>query len=325
MVYGVYKDKITVWDLKTGDVFKTIENKRLYSSWLPECYYEILGICLWKTKYLISGDSHGYLKIWDFDSGDVKSLRQNSPIQCLVAMDENTVVSGSQDGSLQFWNISISIDQCTVAECIATMKLSGGVGCLCKLTATRIVVEYHKNGISDTDIYDFKSNKIEFITGFKHTRLFNHVAILDDSNIVCSGPDIDKIWNFQSKSDVWRFPSPSDRDKSNNCCLVVISPNTIVISRDEIKVWIKTSTSCWVCDQRYNYSAKWLLNFGTRWLVGGNGKTILVWDLESLNKVREIFGPCSIATSNSFPANFSAKYFEQQLDLDLPISSLYMN
>lgn len=86
--------KIRIWDTKNYicvNVFEGHKDSVKCLSWSPD------------GRYLVSGSDDSTLKIWDVDNESKKPLTNNmhtGPINCVLWLKSNTIISGSDDGTL---------------------------------------------------------------------------------------------------------------------------------------------------------------------------------------------------------------------------------
>lgn len=103
IINGIANSTIKVWCLKTGKTLRTIS--------LPElCYWDtyVNSVCLSPEQAIIASNSQEEIKVWDFDSGE---LRHNltghcGMVYCLaISPDGQTLASGCEDYTIKLWNL----------------------------------------------------------------------------------------------------------------------------------------------------------------------------------------------------------------------------
>ena len=109
------------WDFEEWHVPASQEHIRVLSTWE--------GLPISETPLLVAGSDHGRLTVWDFASGRIISSRMNAHlgtirgVRFLLIQGIPWVVSGGDDGALNFWNTELTrnyrIDLGAPVLCIA--------------------------------------------------------------------------------------------------------------------------------------------------------------------------------------------------------------
>ena len=246
---------IKVWNLETKECLRTLEGHT----------EKINCINVLANGHLISGCDDKLLKVWIPSSGvclktiiltdviySIKVLSGNrlacglggqlecgkwleghiDPIECIIVIPDETLVSGSQDFTIKLWNFSLK-------KCKTLEGHSLSVFCLLLLNNGRLV-----SGSADTTIkiWNVDNRKCirtlightDFVWGLESTNKHDLISCSKDKSI--------KIWNTTSGECMHTLTGHLDGVfclKVNAAYYILVSSSTEII-----KIWDLTSRQC---------------------------------------------------------------------------------
>ena len=178
------KSKIFIWDIQNDVLLKI----------MSECIQSINALEFSPNgKKIVSGNSYGYIKIWDTFTGELTTIMRNKKSITSVAYtyDEKIIVSGSVDKTVKIWEASTGVLLNTFhghLKSIICIALSMDNTLIASAGMDKKII-----------IHDFKTGQI--LKKFKgHTEYINTISFSkDDHNLVSGAADNEiKIWNIDT-------------------------------------------------------------------------------------------------------------------------------
>ena len=224
-VSGSADKTIKVWDARKSTCLVTLTGHRF-------------GVSCLKTmsENIIASASNKSIKIWNIEKGRcINTLEGHSMrVKCLTCLPNRTLVSGSEDGTIKFWD---SDQQLQFWVCIKTFTDVSSIGCLLFLSNGRLASGSANGMIS---IWNVDSGECEKSL-FGHVKSVEKLYALESGELVsCS--DAIKIWNVESGTLIKTLYGHDDAIRSlkirKNGSLLSCSRN------GEFKMWNLETSEC---------------------------------------------------------------------------------
>ena len=219
-----------------------------------------------------------------------------------IAADGQTLVSGSQDGSLTFW-------QLPSGEQLA--KLSGHSEAITALAMSRdrqTLVSGSKNGT--IKIWDIANTQERYnISGNSYP--INALAISPNGEILATGhgDGTVKLWNLATGEEIRTISTHSQAVNS-----LVFTPNGQVLAsgsgNEIIKLWQVETGEAMPNDRRHTGKV-WAiapLTEGKLFVISSFDKTIKIWDLYSGEEIRRLSDNSGTIWTVTLPPNFQETF-----------------
>ncbi|MDD2829348.1 MAG: metallophosphoesterase [Sulfuricurvum sp.] len=266
-------EKIKFWDLVTYDCTMTL-NGNISSP-------TALAVVDINTLAISSGDT---IKLWDITQQSYIALQGHSnSVTSLALMGKNTLVSGSYDKKIKFWDL-------TTYKCIATIKGNN------KIISSFTFVDKNTLAIvldhTSIKLWDITS-RIYSATLEGHTKSISSLVLVDKNTLASSSYDNTiKLWNLTSHKCNVTLEGHTNVVSS----LALVDKNTLASSSydNTIKLWDITTGKC-ITLEGHTSSVTSLVLVDTNTLVSSShDKTIKFWDISTHECI------ATIESQNSF-------------------------
>ena len=268
---------IRIWDLKTGDLIKTIEG---HENWVSSVSLTPNG------KFIVSGAFDHTIRIWELETGRlVNTLKGHKSWINTVAVTPNGefIISGSNDNSICIWDFE-------TGSLINTLHEDG------LLVNTLAISPNGKFIISGADdnicIWELKNN-CPINTIEIHKGSVNAVAVTPNSKFIVAGiSDYIRIWELESGKTIRILEGQEGLVQ-----VVAITPNGqyIVSGADDnsIRIWeVETGNLNRTLEgHKGSVDALSITPNGKFIISGAKDNTVRIWNLETGNLIRTLEKP----------------------------------
>jgi len=206
---GSIDDTIKIWDLQSGECFKTLHGM-------------VSSLVALPNGTLASGSHDGTINLWNTASGErIGILNEHTArISDLIILPNGTLASGSEDGTIKIWNSA-------ARNCIKTFSFGNSI--IIKLAATRSGTLIWQDNFNN--IYCTNKHRTQMITNTNWRS--NIITPLEDGSFLLSHVENIKRWKSlpdfgchcqeaaqKSKRYKKRSTQPiKTRDRTENCYL----------------------------------------------------------------------------------------------------------
>lgn len=241
------------------------------------CFEGKIDISIWNNTFLITHikelsnenivivSNDNLIRIWNPYEKQIIELKGHTDyISCILVLPDDQIVSGSDDGSLIYWDSNINFLKSHTFGIISIINLQNNLIASSSLDNT-------------IKIWDYKQHKLIFtLTG--HKWKINKIISFQNKLISASNDCTIKIWDIVKGELITTLKGHTRR--VNSICLL-LNNNLVSISDDEtLRVWDLNTYKCIFRSEEIKYPMTDLISLPNNYVITLTyQKEIVLWDL----------------------------------------------
>ena len=288
---NVYQSNKTNSNRKNKEIYKCIKTIEGHQE-------KIVSMIELFNGLVATGSYDCLIKIWDIENSIcIKSIKENGFIFCLLEMEPNFILSGTNKNTIQLYNIN-SFSENEADECIFSFKGHDlWVNCLVKCNA-----QYFSSGSNDAEIkiWDYY-NKSLYKTLKGHEDCVLTMTLLKNEFLCSGSADLSiKIWNWKEGNCISTLYGHEKWVKS----ICELENGYIVSGSDDMIIKIWEDNKCIKDFIGHTHSVRTLCKISDEIFASGSfDGTIKIWEINSLDCIQTLVGHKSYVISVIYKAN----------------------
>lgn len=296
IVTGNFNGTVKLWDVKTGQVIRTLDGH-------TDLVYK--GVFSPDEKLLASCSRDGKIKIWDVASGrELKTLVGHTrPVKAVAFNPEGKfLASSSNDGTVRVWNVATGVMEHSFVH-IPPKDGDPSVYSVLFISGGRIIAA--ANGDGTISYWEVATGKeLKLLRG--HTAGVFCLALSVDGHWLVSGANdhLVKLWDVKSGNEIRTFAQPKRQGLEEQVRAVSLSSNGKWLASSDVgfsstnnvftyvykqvKIWnLKTGKLILTLDQPGFEINGLAFSPDNKWLAGAGADGVInLWDIRTGRRER---------------------------------------